>query len=104
MKGETMKNPIHQKQTITRHNESLHPSPWRRCILLNSLILACFALSLTAQAITEPKKADEKNNYANVGTSSDQDAQYGSLRQLFHAWTTRSGRQRETTGEVHVDV
>jgi hypothetical protein len=64
MKGETMKNPIHQKQTITRHNESLHFSPWRRCILLNSLIFACFALSLTAQAITEPKKVDEKNKYA----------------------------------------
>jgi hypothetical protein len=31
-------------------------------------------------------------------------AQYGSLRQLFHAWTTGPGRQRETRGEAHVDV
>ena len=63
-----MKNPIHQKQTITQHNNSFHRSPWRRCILLNLLIFACFALSPTAQAITDAKAEDTHDKYKNVGT------------------------------------
>jgi hypothetical protein len=66
-----MKNPIHQKQTITRHNDSPQRLPWRRCILLLVLggVLAALSSVFANDGVfdIDELSVDEENRFSNVG-------------------------------------
>ena len=65
-----MKNPIQLTKAIASISHSLNRSPWRRDLLLFSLVLASFALATAARAVDPPPDG----GYPNFNTAEGTDA------------------------------